>query len=122
MNTNKYSLHKTKTLEERIEESKKVYNKYPDKVCAYIERSETCKTINEIDKNKFLVPKDLNVAQLIHIIRKRLVIAPESALFFFVNNTIISGNMSMDEINNKYKNSDGFLYIKYSAENCFGKK
>jgi len=120
MNSNKDSSHKSKTLEERIKESTNVHNKYPEKICVYIERSETSKTINNIDKNKFLVPKDFNVAQLILIIRKRLVIAPESALFFFVNNCIISGNMSIDEVNKKHKDPDGFLYIKYSAENCFG--
>ena len=33
---------------------------------------------------------------------------------------LVSGSIPMSEINNKYKNADGFVYIKYTGENCFG--
>ena len=117
---NKDISHKTKSFEVRLNESTRVQTTYPDKICVYVERSETCKSIADIDKNKFLVPITLTVAEFIYTIRKRLHVPPESGLFFFVNNRIISGNVSMNEINNSHKDPDGFLYIKYSAENCFG--
>ena len=119
-NKAKDNSHKNKSLDMRLDESQKIMTKFPEKICAYIERSATCKSIEEIDKHKFLIPRALTVAEFIYIIRKRLHVAPEKGLFFFVNNYIISGNMSINEINNKYKSPDGFLYITYSAENCYG--
>ena len=112
--------HKSKPFEVRLEESRKVAAKFPDKVCAYIERSATCKSVDEIDKHKFLIPSALTVAEFIYIIRKRIHVPPEKGLYFFVNNYIISGNTTMSEINTKNRAPDGFLYIAYSAENCYG--
>lgn len=117
---NKDLSHKAKSLEVRQAESRNVNLKYPDKICAYVEKSMTCKDIDEIDKHKFLVPNTLTIAEFIFIIRKRLHVPPEKGLFFFVNNHIISGNISMSDISIKHKAPDGFLYITYSAENCFG--
>jgi len=113
-------IHKEKPLQQRQDESKKIQDKYPDKVCVYIERLENCNLIDKIDKNKFLVPNNITVGQFIFVIRKRIKLGPETGLFFFVNNTIISGNTTMGEINSKYKDEDGFLYVTYSGENCFG--
>ena len=113
-------LHENKTFEQRLEESTKIRIKYPKRVCVHLKRLETTKTIPDIDKHKYLVPNDITMAQFIFIVRKRLNISPEKALFFYVNNTIIPGNTRMIEVNDKYKSLDGFVYIKYTGENCFG--
>ena len=42
----------------------------------------------ELDKKKYLVPSDLTVGQFYFLIRKRIHLRPEDALFFFVNNVI----------------------------------
>ena len=73
--------HNMLTFEERLGESEKVIIKHPNRVCVYIKKSETALTIPDIDKNKFLVPNDVTVAQFIYIIRKRLKISPSQALF-----------------------------------------
>jgi GABA(A) receptor-associated protein len=112
--------HEMLTFEERLADSTKIIAKHPNRVCVYIKKSETALTIPDIDKNKFLVPNDITIAQFIYIIRKRINISPNSALFFYVGNSLVSGNTQMSEINNKYKNADGFVYIKYTGENCFG--
>ena len=44
--------------------------------------------IPDIDKRKFLVPNDITIAQFMWIIRKRIQLAPEKAIFLFVNKTI----------------------------------
>lgn len=44
--------------------------------------------IGDLDKKKYLVPSDLTVGQFYFLIRKRVHLRPEDALFFFVNNVI----------------------------------
>lgn len=112
--------HREKPLEQRQADSKKIIDKFPDKVCVYVERSEKCNTVPDIDKHKFLVPGALSIGQFIFVIRKRVKLAPEIGLFFYANNTILSGTTSMNNIYDKYKADDNFLYITYSGENCFG--
>ena len=113
-------LHENKTFEERLADSTLILKKYPTRVCIYIKKLKTCNNVPDIDKNKFLAPKDLTMAQFMYIIRKRIQLDETQALFFYINNNVITGHMSILEIYNKYKSSDGFLYITYSGENCFG--
>ncbi|KAG0442924.1 hypothetical protein HPB47_015479 [Ixodes persulcatus] len=40
--------------------------------------------VPSIDKQKFLVPSDITVAQFMWIVRKRIHLSPEKALFVFV--------------------------------------
>ena len=113
--------HKDLPFEERLSQTKKIFEKYPDKLSCYIERSEkSCKDINDIEKHKYIVPNTLTVSEFIIVIRKKINITPEKGMFFFVNNITISGNTLILDIYNKHKDDDGFLYITYAAENCFG--
>ena len=43
-------------------------------------------SIPDIDKKKYLVPADLTVGQFVYVIRKRIELPPEKAIFIFVNN------------------------------------
>tara|TARA_B110000208_G_C11790258_1_gene437199 strand:+ start:391 stop:741 length:351 start_codon:yes stop_codon:yes gene_type:complete len=107
-------------FEKRLEESTRIIEKYPDRIPIIVERSEKCTEIKDIDKNKFLVPKDLTCSQFYYIIRKRLNVNQEQALFFFCDNILHSNNTIIDTVYNNSKNEDGFLYFIYSAENTFG--
>ena len=113
--------HMKKTLNERINMCERVIKKYPDKLCIYIEKSKSARNIPDLKNHKFLIPKTITVSQFIYTIRLKIIIQDDQSLFFYVNNDIIiSGNTPMVEINDKYKNEDGFLYIKYSGESTFG--
>ena len=102
-------------------ELERIYKNYPDKVPVFITKSSTTKgTIPEIRKNKFLVPSHFIMAEFVMIIRKWLVLAPEMAIFIFINNTLPVSTMSMGEIYLKYKDADGVLRMNYAAENTFG--
>ena len=57
---------------------------------------------------------------MIYIVRKRIKIAPEKALFIFVNGTMPATHASVDEIYEKHQDEDGFLYLTYCTENTFG--
>jgi GABA(A) receptor-associated protein len=70
--------------EKRKEESKKIREKYPDRVPVICEKDPKSKMKN-IDKTKYLVPNDLTVSQFSYIIRKRLELDKSSALFLLVS-------------------------------------
>ena len=112
--------HKEKPVEQRIKECTDIMLKYPDRICIYVEKRLNCKTLPDLEKNKYLVPRTITAAQFIFVIRSKLNIKKDTALFFYINNNIISGTMTVDEFYDKYKNLDGFLYIEYTAESCFG--
>lgn len=44
--------------------------------------------IQDIDKRKFLVPNDISVAQFMWIIRKRIQLPSEKAIFLFVGKVL----------------------------------
>ncbi|GAA52311.1 gamma-aminobutyric acid receptor-associated protein-like 1, partial [Clonorchis sinensis] len=52
-----------------------------------IEKSPRAR-VADLDKNKYLVPSDLTVGQFYFLIRKRVSLEPDAALYFFVDNTI----------------------------------
>jgi len=66
------------------------------------------------------VPRDLTLGQYLYVVRKKLRLPQEKALFLFINNKIISSTKMIGEIYEKNKHSDGFLYVSYSYENVFG--
>ena len=112
--------HFAKSVEERKGEVENIKQKYPDKIFIYLEKNKNCKNIDEIDKHKYLCPKDMFFNQFIYIVRKRLKITDKQSIIFFINNSIPNPNTSMQELYEKNKNIDDFLYIKYSGENFFG--
>lgn len=100
------------------------------------------------DESRYLVPADLTVGQFVYVVRKRIKLSPEKAIFIFVKNILpptgkikvlsyllISGTSSsfvdlqywsviaaamMSAIYEENKEEDGFLYMTYSGENTFG--
>lgn len=112
----------SKSLEERISEYERISSKYPNQIPIICERSKSNHNdIPIINKSKFLVPKDLTCGHFIQVLRSRVKIPPEKAIFLFVGPIIPSGNQLMSDIYSKYKDDDGFLYITYTGENTFGK-
>lgn len=108
------------SFSERTFESGRVINKYPDRIPIICEKLDKSK-VDEIDKKKYLVPSDLTCAQFIFVIRKRLKLTPEKAIFLFINGTIPQTSETISNLYYKHKDSDGFLYITYASENVFGK-
>ena len=73
--------------EKRKSEAERIRAKYPDRVPVICEKADRS-DIPDIDKKKYLVPADLTVGQFHYVIRKRIQLAPEKALFLFCSNTI----------------------------------
>jgi GABA(A) receptor-associated protein len=100
-------------------ESDKITQKYPNRIPIIIEKAEKC-ILNDIDKHKYLVPKDLNMNQFIYIIRKRIKLDNSQSIFFIVGNNVCPSNSPLSHIYEEHKDKDGFLYIIYTSENTFG--
>ena len=111
---------KNHTFEQRTDEIKKIRSKYPQKIPVVVERAADSRNVPEIDKNKFLVPEELTVGQFLFVIRKRIKLEPEQALFIFINNELPPTSALMSHIYEKHKSDCGFLYVTYSGESCFG--
>ncbi|KAG0413793.1 hypothetical protein HPB47_009052 [Ixodes persulcatus] len=76
--------------------------------------------IEDLDKKKYLVPSDLTVGQFYFLIRKRIHLRPEDALFFIVNNVIPPTSATMGSLYQEHHEEDFFLYIAYSDEDVYG--
>lgn len=78
-------------------------------ICEKVEKSD----IATIDKKKYLVPADLTVGQFVYVIRKRIKLSPEKAIFIFVDEVLPPTAALMSSIYEEHKDEDGFLYITY---------
>jgi len=82
-------------------------------ICEKVEKSD----IATIDKKKYLVPADLTVGQFVYVIRKRIKLSPEKAIFIFVDEVLPPTAALMSSIYEEHKDEDGFLYITY-VDSC----
>lgn len=75
------------TFEKRKAEAQRIRQKYADRIPVICEK-DARSDIADIDKKKYLVPADLTVGQFVYVIRKRIRLAPEKALFIFIDNKL----------------------------------
>lgn len=118
-NRTTFKFKEGKTLEERKDMYTKITEKYSDRVPII------CEPYKEEDEKlsistKYITPGDITVGQFLYIIRKRITLEPSQALYLFVNNTLPASTALIKELYAKYKDEDGFLYIKCSTEDTFG--
>jgi len=114
-------------LEKQREKSNQMRNKFPDRTPILVEMSENSE-LPKLDRNKFLTPVDLTFAQFCYVIRKRLKLKSEQALFLFLK--LPSGKMILPPSNQlissqydelaKDKNFNGFIEMIVAGENTFG--
>uniref|UniRef100_A0A8C0SHK4 GABA type A receptor associated protein like 1 n=2 Tax=Canis lupus familiaris TaxID=9615 RepID=A0A8C0SHK4_CANLF len=93
----KFQYKEDHPFEYRKKEGEKIRKKYPDRVPVIVEKAPKAR-VPDLDKRKYLVPSDLTVGQFYFLIRKRIHLRPEDALFFFVNNTIPPTSATMGQL------------------------
>ena len=119
-NLMEFLYQKAKSLEERKAEFQNVMHSNPGKIAIICEKDPKSKIVN-IEKSKFLISSDVSLSQFSLMIRKRLKLGKEEALFFLVNGKkSLTGDDTMQEVYDKYKQEDGFLYIAYASELIWG--
>jgi len=118
-------------LDKRISESDRILAKYPNYVPIIVEIDNK---IGEIQKNKFLVPRDVSAGHLMCSIRAQIKCRKDEALFMFQDNTLICSTTIVGQLYDSYidklrekseKNSGGkafdkFYYIFLKQESTFG--
>ena len=107
-------------LSKRLKESTTMKLKHPHRCPLIVGKLDTDKSVPDIEKNKYLVPFDLTMAQFLYIIRKNIKLSHEQALFLFIDNQIVTPQSLIGSIHEEYKHDDGFLYVIYAGENTFG--
>lgn len=107
------------SYEHRKKEAIHIKSKYPDRIPIIVEKQKGS-NIPFLDKSKFLVPLDLTVGQFIFIIRKRLELKPEQAIFLLANNTLPTNTSLMITVYMTHKDEDQFLYLTVCGHETFG--
>jgi GABA(A) receptor-associated protein len=106
-----------KPQEARLKEYTTVITKHPEKIPVIVFGH---KTLPELAKHKFIVPREMTVGGFIHVLRQNMNLSPEKALFIFIQNQLVANSSLMTEVHHKYQSPDGFLYVNVMAENTFG--
>ena len=109
-----------KQIEQRIDHSTRLLIKYPERVPVIIEKNEHI----TLENYKYLLPKAITFCTFMSIIKTKINIASNQALFTFIKSNatyvLIPMNENMGEIYKMFKQPDGFLYIRFGIENTFG--
>jgi GABA(A) receptor-associated protein len=108
------------SLPTRRKEADQMLAKYPDRTPVIVQRMHELSPA--IDQKKYLIPIDFTIGQVMCVLRRRIALRREEAMFLFINNAIPSSSALMHEEYAKHKHMDGFLYIYYSLEATFGYK
>eukprot|EP00747_Dinoflagellata_sp_TGD_P189686 gnl/TRDRNA2_/TRDRNA2_50325_c0_seq1.p1 gnl/TRDRNA2_/TRDRNA2_50325_c0~~gnl/TRDRNA2_/TRDRNA2_50325_c0_seq1.p1 ORF type:complete len:351 (+),score=64.40 gnl/TRDRNA2_/TRDRNA2_50325_c0_seq1:87-1139(+) len=109
----------------RKEEAGRMRKKYPDRVPIIVERSPYS-DLPRIDKTKFLVPGSMLCGEFKYIVHKHVNAAlaggvrAEQTIYLFVNGVSPKTSTPMRELYDQCKHEDGFLYVRYGAENTLG--
>ena len=114
----KFNYYNLYTEKERIAEFNRIIKKYPHRLPVIIEKGISEKL--EIKRNKYLVPHDIVMGNLLNVIRKNLSVDAEKALFILINESMIPVSSMISQIYEENKSDDGFLYINYYTEKTFG--
>ena len=90
------------TIEDRINESTKIIAKYPQRIPIIVERATGCR-LNNIQKNKYLAPRDMAMCQFVFTVRKKIELQPSEAIFLMVNGQLVQSSILLAEIYEKHK-------------------
>ena len=102
----------------RFEEAEKIKKRYPARVPVIV---ETRPDVPPLSKRKYLVPRDLTVGEFLHILRKRIKLRPEQALFLFFSGNVLAPTAGMlGKVYETHKDDDQFLYADLCMESTFG--
>ncbi|KAH7720297.1 LGG-1 protein [Aphelenchoides avenae] len=115
----KWQFKEQNSLEKRRADGDKILSKYPDRVPVIVEKAPKSR-LKDLDKSKYLVPRELTLGQFYFLIRKRIELRAEDALFFFVNNSIPPTMITMGQLYQEHHDEDNFVYMAYSDESTYG--
>ncbi|KAG8535464.1 hypothetical protein GDO81_028476 [Engystomops pustulosus] len=101
--------------ENRRRESRKLRSLYPDHI-PIILKKVSGSNIMDIDRRKYLVPSDVTAAQFISTMKNRLQLPPGKDIYLFTDKTPLKTSLTLEQVYERERGDDGFLYMEYSAE------
>jgi len=70
---------------------------------------------------RFMMPKAFSVGEVLAVLRTRLDLSREEGLVLFAQEKyMLRPNSKLEEVYERYKDDDGFLYLVYAEENIYG--
>jgi GABA(A) receptor-associated protein len=118
---NNKSFRETHPFEKRKEECTRVLQKFPDRIPVIIEKDTRCRSLFQLSKTKYLIPKELNINQLLFVLRKRIKLNHTESLFLFLeDNTLVPSSYNLEDVYQNNKSPDGFLYLTVTQQETFG--
>lgn len=116
--TSRAAFQRSTSVTSRSNESRRMRERYPDRVPALVFAAPSL----DLRRHKYLVPRDTTVGQFLFVIRKRLKLAPDQALFLFTeSNTLPPTATTIHDAYEQHANEeDGFLYFHLCKESTFG--
>jgi GABA(A) receptor-associated protein len=108
------------TIETRLSESTRIRSKYPERIPIILEQCPSSNIVPVVDRSKYLVPDHLTLGQFLVVIRQRIQLGSEHALFLFINQTLVPIGALLSTVYRDHHDPDGFLYVLYSGETTFG--
>ena len=107
------------SLKHRKSEAKRILAKYPDRIPIIVNIPKNS-GLPELDKKKYLIPGNMTLGQFMYVLRKRISLRPETALFLYVGNTLAPTSEMVSQIYENNKDEDSFLYLSVLSESTFG--
>jgi GABA(A) receptor-associated protein len=105
----------------RLDEFNKINYKYPEKIPVICETKPDDMFLPKLSQVKYLVDNSLTVGQFMYVVRKRLKVPSDKAIFLFVgNNAIPPTGAPLSQVYNEHKDKCGFLYFICASESVFG--
>jgi len=110
---------------EAADEAEKIRSKYPDRVPVICEKSARS-TLPELPKKKFVVHGNMLCGEFKYMVHKQIVdatperLSVDQTIYLFINGITPKTSTPMSQLYDQFRQSDGFLYIRFGAENTLG--
>jgi len=111
--------------EERLAEAQKLREQHPGRILVLCEKSPHC-DLPEIQRKKFAVPGTMLCGEFKYIVHKHVSEAlkgslrAEQTIYLFINGISPKTSTPMADLHAQFGAEDGFLYVRYGAENTLG--
>lgn len=110
---------------EAADEAEKIRSKYPDRVPVICEKS-TRSTLPELPKRKFVVHGNMLCGEFKYMVHKQIAdatperLSVDHTIYLFINGITPKTSTPMSQLYDQFRQADGFLYIRFGAENTLG--
>lgn len=93
-----------------------VLRRYPDRIPVNIDKESDF----DINRRKYLIPKDMTIAQFSIYIRNRLKLKPSEALFTLIGGVLPPNSCDFGTLYNTRNSTDNMIHVVLKRENTFG--